>query len=163
MPFDGVYLTSDNPPKIGVFPGLGAGECLLWMRSRLRRWVGKTTAPLALDPTDHFCLVALLLTDARALIEDSGHWTQGNYRRFRGRRCAIGALCAAARGNLADIRVFQSAHRLLLTVADARRFSSVESMNDHSTHADVVRAFDEAIALAGVKALVGGALFAPKH
>jgi len=158
MPFDGVHLETDYAPHISSFPGLCAGGTQLWIRRHLHRWFRTSTLPLALAPTDHFCSVALLLINARALIDEREHWTQGCYRWFWGRRCAIGALCTAASGTLADIGVLQSAHGLLLTVADRRRFSTVESLNDHSTHGDVIRAFDEAIALAWAKALVSSAV-----
>jgi hypothetical protein len=41
-----------------------------------------------------------------------------------------------------------AAHGYLITVARSRGFTNVEAMNDRSSHAAVLRAFDEAIALA---------------
>jgi hypothetical protein len=55
------------------------------------------------------------------------------------------------------MRIAQSAHALLLAVADSRWFTSVKGMNDRSSHADVVRALAQAIAMAWAKALVAGA------
>ena len=40
------------------------------------------------------------------------------------------------------------AHALLMAVALRRGFSDIESMNDNSTHRQVLAAFDEAIASA---------------
>lgn len=154
MPFDGFEIEIEGTDGASVFPSLCAGGCRLWIKGRLRRWSRKRKPPTALVPGGHYGAVALLLTDARALIGERGHWVQGTYRGFRGQRCAVGALCAAAR-RIGDVRVLQSAHALLLRVADSRCFYTVESMNDQSTHADVVRAFDEAIAIAWAKAMVG--------
>jgi hypothetical protein len=151
MPFDGVaevgIVSADQ-----VFPSLWAAGGRLWIRSRLRRW-GRPA--VALSPGAHYAAAALLLEDAKSLIEERDRWLQGTYRWFRGRRCAIGALCAAA-AKISDMRVAQSAHALLLTVADSRRFTSVEGMNDHSSHSEVIRAFDDAIALAWGKAVAAG-------
>lgn len=152
MPFDGVanieIVSADQ-----VFPSLWAAGGCLWIRSRFRRW-GQRSA-VAFSPGPHYAAAALLLEDAKSLIEERDRWLQGTYRWFRGRRCAIGALCAAA-AKIGDMRVAQTAHALLLAIADSRRFTSVEGMNDHSSHADVIRAFDEAIALAWGKALAAG-------
>lgn len=153
MPFDGVaevgIVSADQ-----VFPSLWAAGGRLWIRSRIRRWGRRP--PAAFSPSLHYAGAALLLQDAKSLIEERNRWLQGTYRWFRGQRCAIGALCAAA-AKISDMRVAQTAHALLLAVADSRRFTSVEGMNDHSSHADVIRAFDEAIALAWGKALTAGA------
>lgn len=155
MPFDGVIdvatMTEDQ-----VFPSLWAAGSRLWIRTRLQRWRRRKKPAVAFSPGAHAAAVALLLEEAKALIADRERWLQGTYRWFRGRRCAIGALCAAA-VKLGDVRVALTAHALLLSVAERRRFTSVESMNDHSSHAEVMSAFDEAIALAWVRALPAGA------
>jgi hypothetical protein len=146
MPFDGVVeveIVSEDQ----VFPSLWAPGGYLWMKSRLQRWHGRKAPAVAFSPGAHYAAVALLLEDAKSLIEDRERWLQGTYRWFRGRRCAIGALFAAA-SKLGDLRVAGTAHVLLLKVAEARGFSSVEGMNDHSSHAAVTSAFDEAAALA---------------
>jgi hypothetical protein len=46
-----------------------------------------------------------------------------------------------------------SGHELLINIASSRGFASVEAMNDRSSHAAVLAAFDEAIALAQSAAL----------
>ena len=81
------------------------------------------------------------------MIANEAQWVRGAYWRFPNRRCAIGALRATARRR-EDVTLAWSAHALLLQVADRRCFSSVEAMNDHSSHADVLGGFDEALALA---------------
>jgi hypothetical protein len=151
MPFDGVADVEIVSAE-QVFPSLWAAGGRLWIRSRFRRW-GRQPA-VAFSPGAHYAAAALLLEDAKSLIEDRSRWLQGTYRWFRGRRCAIGALCAAA-AKIDDMRVAQSAHALLLAVADSRRFTSVEGMNDHSSHAQVMSAFDQAVALAWAHALAG--------
>jgi len=85
-----------------------------------------------------------LLRAARGLIELEDKWVQGRYETVRGRRCAMGALQAAARV-LRDPRAFEEAKDLLRTEAVLRGYSHVEKMNDRSTHAQVVAAFDAAI------------------
>jgi hypothetical protein len=88
-----------------------------------------------------------LLRAARALIEVEDKWVQGRYETVRGRRCAMGALQAAARV-LRDPRAFEEAKDLLRTEAVLRGYSHVEKMNDRSTHSQVLGAFDAAIAKA---------------
>jgi hypothetical protein len=147
MPFDGMEFRAPNPYAAGVFPNLRAAGGHLWIRGRLWRVRQARGGAIARYPGDHGAAVIQLLTDAKALIEAPENWVQEVYRWFRGRRCAVAALGAAAK-HVDDFGVVWSAHALLLKIADARRFSSVESMNDHSSHADVLRAFDEAIAMA---------------
>jgi len=88
-----------------------------------------------------------LLRAARALIELEDKWVQGRYETVRGRRCAMGALQAAARV-LRDPRAFEEAKDLLRAEAVLRGYSHVEKMNDRSTHGQVLTAFDAAIAKA---------------
>lgn len=81
---------------------------------------------------------------ARALIADERHWVQRRYETLDGRRCAVGALRAAAR--LLSVRGSDNGpHNALLSVAQSRGFTDVERMNDHSTHVEVLSAFDTAI------------------
>lgn len=81
---------------------------------------------------------------ARTLIEDERHWVQRRYETLDGRRCAVGALRSASR--LLNLRGQPTGpHNMLLTVAISRGFTDVEKMNDHSTHPQVLSAFDQAI------------------
>lgn len=88
-----------------------------------------------------------LLRAGRALIELEDRWVQGRYETVRGRRCAMGALQAAARV-LRDPRAFEEAKDLLRAEAVLRGYSHVEKMNDRSSHAQILAAFDAAIAKA---------------
>ncbi len=92
-----------------------------------------------------------LLWAARALIEAEGDWARGAYRTSDGRHCTVGALRKAARDPQCQYgrRIRHEAHGLMLGVARGRGFDSVERMNDKSTHAEVLAAFDAAIARAG--------------
>ncbi len=85
-----------------------------------------------------------LLRNARALIADEKDWIQGVYERD-GRRCAIGALMAASRKT--DRTTRRLANERLLRVAREVGYHSVESMNDSSSHKEVLAMFDAAIAL----------------
>ncbi len=88
-----------------------------------------------------------VLTIGRALIEDRKDWVQRRYETRDGRRCAVGALRGAAR--LMNLHGPQSgANTILLSVAMSRGFNDIESMNDNSSHRQVLSAFDEAIARA---------------
>jgi hypothetical protein len=85
-----------------------------------------------------------VLTIGRALIEDRKDWVQRRYETRDGRRCAVGALRGASR--LLHLHGPQSeANTILLSVAMARGFNDIESMNDNSSHRQVMSAFDEAI------------------
>jgi hypothetical protein len=88
-----------------------------------------------------------LLRAARVLIEAEESWVQGTYRTSDGGRCAIGALRAAAQGQYGQGAAVE-AHGFLLAVARWRGFSTVEGMNDKSTHPEILAAFDAAIASA---------------
>ncbi len=86
-----------------------------------------------------------VLTIGRALIEDRKDWVQRRYETRDGRRCAVGALRGAAR--LMNLHGPQTgANTVLLSVAMGRGFNDIESMNDNSSHRQVISAFDEAIA-----------------
>jgi hypothetical protein len=91
--------------------------------------------------------VARLLQEAKGLILETRRWLQGSYRRPGRRHCAVGALRAAA-SRQKDISLGWSAQALLIQVAATRGFPSVEAMNDGLSHAEVLRAFDEASDLA---------------
>lgn len=91
-----------------------------------------------------------LLESARGLIESEEKWIRGSYWKPGGRHCAIGALRAAA-GRVYRKATRQRAHELLRDVARERGFcgpDAVERMNDRSSHAEVLSAFDQAIAAA---------------
>ena len=90
---------------------------------------------------------AELLRMARALIEDEARWTQRFYETRDRRYCAVGALRAVAR-HRARLRTFEHADRVLQQVARQHGFRDMEHMNDGSTHAAVLAAFDAAIAAA---------------
>ena len=101
--------------------------------------------PIAPGQTDAVTLQ--VLTIGRALIEDRKDWVQRRYETRDGRRCAVGALRGAAR--LMNLHGPQTgANTVLLSVAMSRGFNDIESMNDNSSHRQVLSAFDEAIARA---------------
>jgi hypothetical protein len=145
MPFDGRYFPTPTPYDTGLFPIWSRHGCRLWFEARLHR--KKNTAPSALrapSPADRNLAVADLLRDAKELINGPKDWTRRTYRSFGGQRCAVGALRAAAK-RLTDPSIGWSAHALLIDVARSRGFTNVETMNDRSSHAAVLAAFDQAI------------------
>lgn len=95
-------------------------------------------------PAERGLAVADLLRDAKDTIVDPTDWTRRTYRSFGGQRCAVGALRAAAK-RLNDPTIAWSAHAMLIDVARSRGFTNVETMNDRSSHAAVMAAFDQAI------------------
>jgi hypothetical protein len=97
------------------------------------------TRPTPVEPT-----VGQLLITARGMIEHESRWVKGHYATLDGRHCAVGALRAAAL-RLDARRIGKAAHDVLREVARDRGFRSIEQMNDHSTHAEVVAAFDTAL------------------
>jgi hypothetical protein len=101
--------------------------------------------PIPADQPD--AATVQVLTIGRALIEDRKDWVQRRYETRDGRRCAVGALRGASR--LLNLHGPQSgANTMLLAVAMSRGFNDIESMNDNSSHRQVLSAFDEAIARA---------------
>lgn len=151
MPFDG----SELPPSLTAQPELpthyrrsslrAALHALLRPAHRARSRVGGDQ----ILPEE--MRVVQLLSAAEALIEVENKWTQGRYQTFGGRRCAMGALRAAARSTR-DPRAFEGAKKLLAAEAISRGYTHVEKMNDCSTHAQVLSAFDAAIAKARILA-----------
>jgi hypothetical protein len=149
MPFDG--------------RDFGAEKVSRWRRWRLAKKLFSRTIPsrkvpvlpAAAPPRNRHNLEALqLLTMARALIAERRNWAQGRYETIGGRRCAVGAVCVAAEilgGSAGD-----DACEHLLSVALDRGFGAVETMNDRSTHQEILWAFDEAIARATKRLITGG-------
>jgi len=146
MPFDGSELFGTTLDAAA----LAKQHTGVWWRMRrfARSLVpGMRTSPFgvpmapALTP-EQTALQVLQL--ARTLIEDERHWIQRRYETLDGRRCAVGALRSAAR--LLDLRGQPNGpHNMLLAVAIGRGFTDVEKMNDHSTHPQILSAFDQAI------------------
>jgi hypothetical protein len=144
MPFDGTYFPAPTPSDTGLFPIWSRHGCRLWFEARLRRNRGGDALLRAPLPGEHDLAVAGLLREAKGMISDPENWTRRTYRSFGGQRCAVGALRAAAK-RLDDPSIAWSAHSLLIDVARSRGFTNVETMNDRSSHAAVLAAFDQAI------------------
>jgi hypothetical protein len=139
MPFDGTNFRDLDTGDTGLFPNWNTARWRFRLKTRKKRRNASAS--------DRRAAVIAVLEDARALIATEQRWAQGAYWRFPGRHCAIGALRAAA-ARLDDITLAWAAHALLIEIASNRRFTCVEALNDHSSHAEVIGAFDEAIALA---------------
>lgn len=145
MPFDGRYFPAPTPHDTGLFPIWSRHGCRLWFGTRLRgKKFAAPNALLAPSQTERDLAVADLLRDAKELINGPKEWTRRTYRSFGGQRCAVGALRAAAK-RMSDPTIAWSAHALLIDVARSRGFTNVETMNDRSSHAAVLAAFDQAI------------------
>ncbi len=145
MPFDGTYFPATTPYDTGLFPLWSRQGYRLWYQTRLRG--KKAAAPTMLrapTPAERGLAVADLLRDAKDMVADPKDWTRRTYRSFGGQRCAVGALRAAAK-RLSDPTIAWSAHAMLIDVARSRGFTNVETMNDRSSHAAVMAAFDQAI------------------
>jgi hypothetical protein len=149
MPFDGTEFritpvrlpAPATPPASGIWSRVKEVATALAAQMRvLPMW---SLAPAEVVLPSEVTAVQLLRA-ARALIELEDKWVQGRYETVRGRRCAMGALQAAARV-LRDPRAFEEAKDLLRTEAVLRGYSHVEKMNDRSTHTQVLAAFDTAI------------------
>lgn len=144
MPFDGSEFIATPVRRGPAQPGLW--ELLRQAARRLRlsaREIASDSAgSMPALSSEAATLVVLRL--ARTLIEDERHWIQRRYETLDGRRCAVGALRSASR-LLALRNLNNDAQNLLLEVAVGRGFTDIEKMNDHSTHGQVVSAFDTAI------------------
>jgi len=147
MPFDGTHYVATSVQTAAPPPKL-----LVLLREACRR-LRPTGRALAFDippsvPVEAPGLGTVqVLRLARTLIEDERHWIQRRYETLDGRRCAVGALRSASR--LLSMRSLNNeAHNLLLEVAVGRGFSDIEKMNDHSSHGQVITAFDIAISRA---------------
>jgi hypothetical protein len=147
VPFDGSDFSPSFQPTAEALPGSAPG----WagtVKAFLARALARSRAAPYLFTGNPAELIepstAHLLRRARTLIEAEEKWVQGYYSTSDGRRCAMGALRAAARHS-DPRRVRARAHHLLREVARDRGFQSVEGMNDRCTHQQVLTAFDLAI------------------
>ena len=148
MPLDGAGLGFLPPSDTGLFPLWSRQGLRLWLRGSFNRQGGNELSPEILLPLcDRAAAAEEVLREAKELISDPRFWMRGTYWWFRGRRCAVGALRAAAK-RIKDPVPAWLAHSLLIAVARARGFANAEAMNDRSSHSAVLHAFDEAIALA---------------
>lgn len=146
MPFDGSDFPQFQPSMpIPLAPArLSFWARLTWfLRAPQYGLEVQLPAPAEIDRCSGL-QAACLLRAARNAIAAEENWAQRAYRTADGRRCAIGALRAAAKGRYGQ-GAGAEAHRYLLAVAQWRGFDSVEAMNDHSSHAEVLTAFDAAI------------------
>lgn len=133
MPFDSAEFFRPLPPPKPTW------------RFRLAARIRAFRRPAPHSPLDP--AVLRVLEEARGLIELRQDWVQGRYETIAGERCAVGAMRIAA--ELLDYEAAEPrAHELLARIAASRGFTSIEAMNDHSPHAHVLAAFDEAIAVA---------------
>ena len=148
MPFDGgEFSQASGPWPLTPPPAVGRKPLAAWLRGLLPGSLGRSARSLSPERPGVATEVAAvhLLQAARALIEAEEAWGQGAYQTSGGRRCAVGALrAAAARAGWRDSYANREAHALLLGVARERGFDSVEAMNDRSSHAQVLAAFDAA-------------------
>jgi len=139
MPFDSAEFFRE--PVAAIREPLRLGRFAVSLMRALRHSLPTRPA----EPVDLAML--RVLEEARGLIEHRDDWVQGRYETLAGARCAVGALRLAA-NFLAYERAGAAAHALLTGIALERGYSSVETMNDHSPHAELLGAFDAAIAMA---------------
>jgi hypothetical protein len=149
MPFDGTAFiaappaaggTESTPGPIGAWQRVRSAVSRLLQPNRMRGF----DVPLPFAPTREASHALQTLALARSLIADERAWVQRRYETRDGRRCAVGALRGAAR-LLHNAVPHGDAVSSLLAVAMSRGFTDIETMNDHSTHLQVVSAFDEAM------------------
>lgn len=147
MPFDGsefvvtpVQSTPAKPPARRPMQLLRQLGDSLRARGRGLPFAVPTETPATVPAASTIQVLGL----ARSLIQDERHWIQRRYETLDGRRCAVGAVRAAVR--LVGMRVGPiDPHHALLMIAVSRGFTDIEKMNDHSTHTQVLSAFDDAI------------------
>ena len=145
MPFDGSEFVgrsvATDPDRV---PSRGAWQRLRRISRALRGRGLPPVLPAAEPIVAPEVATVQVLGLARSLIQDERQWIQRRYETLDGRRCAVGALRGA--GRLLGLRGGgNEPHNALLAVAIARGFTDIEKMNDHSTHPQIVSAFDEAI------------------
>ena len=153
MPFDGSEFigTAVIPSEPERRESQGAWQRIRQLTRSLRvRGRGLPFVVPVSDPMVTPEAVSLqVLRLARSLIADEHNWIQRRYETLDGRRCAVGALRGAVR--LLGVRGGGiEPHNALLSIAIARGFTDIEKMNDHSTHDQLISAFDEAIARARI-------------
>ena len=142
MPFDGLGYVNTTA-KLSIWARLT--ELVLGAPPITKAIPVQAFQPIPADQPD--AMAVQVLTIGRALIEDRKDWVQRRYETRDGRRCAVGALRGASR--LLNVHGPQiGANTTLLSVAMSRGFNDIESMNDNSSHRQVLSAFDEAIARA---------------
>ena len=144
MPFDGAdflqfRLPDDGPTDLSS-PKPSHYERLRWLLASTRTVAKGSNVSLE----DRALAPLTVLREARQLIAAAPHWLRRRYEASGSRYCAVGALRAVGRC-YRDRAGRQAAHELLLMIARGRGFRNVEQMNDHSTHEQVLTAFDEAI------------------
>jgi hypothetical protein len=153
MPFDGTQFSAAESPRMPLASTLWARATAaltqLGVYCRSGAEVGRVRARHLPVPTLPQVGVVDTLLLARSLIETEQHWITRRYSAAGGRYCAVGALRAV--GRIHGRKLMARAHQLLQDVATSRGFSSVEGMNDVSTHRDVLAAFDTAIAVAAAQ------------
>jgi len=142
MPFDGTAFSPVADQAVGPDAPRWSDRLRRLFGLRARRSDGKGFLAFR-EPAPEPTVGTILLT-ARSLIENEERWIKGHYTTLDGRHCAVGALRAAAL-RLNGRRVGKGAQDALREVARHRGFRSIEQMNDHSTHEDVISAFDAAI------------------
>jgi hypothetical protein len=145
MPFDGSAFSPVVDAPASPTPPATGWRKLLRSLLRVDDWPEDFhnfvpgTRPSVPEPS-----VGQLLLTARDLIDQEDRWIKGHYATLDGRHCAVGALRASAL-RLDARRVGKAAHDVLRDVARERGFRSIEQMNDHSTHLQIITAFDAAI------------------
>ncbi len=94
-----------------------------------------------------------VLVAARALIADEANWGQGAAIRNKNGRhayCSIGAICVASGADYVtgycNIDTMSAMHRAIDGLAAALPHDAITDFNDTHTHAEVLAAFDRAIA-----------------
>ncbi len=149
MPFDGSEISNmvsaPSPRVLAGLPRAWYQRTKSWFSVALLRGLipaMRTPGQVASD-----CRVVALLTQARALVADETHWVQGRYATTDHRYCAIGAVRAAARGTFGWY-TSRETQRLLHREAGCAGYPTMESLNDHSTHRQVLATFDAAISIA---------------
>lgn len=142
MPFDGQDFTPRSRYGVQGPPGRIVAEVLRhWFSFGAER--GRVTHAAQPIGQPNRLGTLQILTVARALVSEKKYWAQGRYETVGGRRCAVGALCVAA--EILGCGSSEDAGRHLLSVARERGYLEVEAMNDNSSHAEILSAFDNAI------------------